>query len=80
VIGTGGLTALTTDELKLLLRAVHKGELLCPIDPIGLASTGLLRLTDHLGVLHGLDEAGVRAVLVCVLAERTRGYRPRAVV
>ncbi len=79
MIGTGGLTALSTDELRLLLRVVHQGQLPCPIDRIGLASTGLLRIGDHLGVLRGVDEAGVRAVLVCVLAERAQGHRPRAI-
>lgn len=79
MIGTGGLTALSTDELRLLLKAVHSGEIPCPIDRIGLASTGLLRLGDDLAVLYGLDQAGVRAVLVSVLAERTRGHRPRLI-
>ena len=67
-----GLTHVSTDDLKGLLRAVHRGELRCPIDAPGLATTGLLRLIDDLGALRGLDEAGVRAVLTCVVAERSR--------
>jgi len=70
VFGTGGLTELSTDELRLLLSAVHRQQLPCPIDRIGLATVGLLRVGDHIGILRGLDEEAVRAVLVSVLAER----------
>jgi hypothetical protein len=66
-----GLTAVSTDDLKAVLRAVHRGELPCPIVAQGLAMTGLLRLLDDLEPLRGLDEAGVRAVLTCTLAERS---------
>ena len=67
-----GMTALKTDDLKALLRLVHRGELTCPITQIGLAQSGLLRLGDDVGHLFGLNEAGVRAVLVAVLAERNQ--------
>lgn len=70
MFGTGGLVELSTDELQLLLRAVHRGELSCPVDRIGLATVGLLRIGDHIGILGGLDERGVKAVLISVLAER----------
>lgn len=66
-----GMTALKTDDLIAILRVVHRGELSCPITQIGLAQAGLLRLGDDVGHLFGLDEAGVRAVLVAVLAERS---------
>ena len=72
MIGSGGLRAVKTDDLKKLLAAVHRGDLPCPVDGIGLATAGLLRLQDELGVLHGLDRKSVHVVLVCVLAERTR--------
>lgn len=67
-----GLTAVTDQDLKALLRAVHRGELPCPLTAQGLAMTGLLRLLDDLEPLRGLDAPGVRAVLTCVLAERSR--------
>ena len=70
-----GMTAVKTDDVKALLRCVHRGELACPITQIGLAQAGLLRLGDDVGHLFGLDEAGVRAVLVAVLAERLAGNR-----
>ncbi len=70
MLGSGGLTALPTPQLELLLKAVHKDELGCPIDRIGLATVGLLHLGDDLEVLRGLDKSGVRAVLISVIAER----------
>lgn len=70
MIGSKGLKAISTQDLKEILRQVHRGELSCPIDRIGLATTGLLRLADDLDVLNGLDERAVRAVIVSVLAER----------
>ena len=70
MLGSGGLTRVTTEDLERLLRAVHRHELPCPIDRIGLASTGLLRTGDDIGILLGLDERAVRSLLVCVIAER----------
>jgi hypothetical protein len=72
VIGTGGLKSVSTRDLRQLLKLVHRGELKCPIDRVGLAVNGLLRLGDDLGVLAGLDDRAVRAVLISVLAERPR--------
>jgi hypothetical protein len=72
MIGSGGLTTLTTPQLQLLLRALHRGELPCPIDRVGLATVGLLHLGDELEALRGLEANGVRAVLISVLAERRR--------
>ena len=59
-----------SEDLRAILRFVHRGELNCPIDPIGLAVVGLLRLQDDVEALAGLEEAAVRAVISCVLAER----------
>ncbi len=70
MFGSGGLKDVKSSDLKLILRAVHRGELPCPIDRIGLATTGLLRLGDDLETLRGLDLAGVKAVIIAVLAER----------
>jgi hypothetical protein len=78
MIGTGGLTHLSTPDLEQLLRLVFRGALSCPIDRVGLATTGLLRLGDDLALLHGLDGPATQAVLVAVLAERRRGSRARS--
>lgn len=70
MLGSGGLTSVTSRDLRALLRVVHNGELACPITQVGLATVGLLRLGDSLEVLRAVDQRGVRAVLVSVLNER----------
>ena len=66
-----GLTALREEELTTLLRYLHRGELDVPLTIETLTRIGLQHRHDVvMGALRGLDEAGVRAVLVCVLAER----------
>ncbi len=72
MLGSGGLTRVKTSDLKAVLRAVHREELPCPITQVGLAMVGLLRLGDSLDILHGLDQAGVRATLVVAISERSR--------
>lgn len=65
------LTDVPTEDLKKLLRHVHRGELPCPITADTLACVGLqFRGEPILAALRGLDEPAVRAVLICVLAER----------
>ena len=72
MVGAGqGLTGLSTDELQKLLRHLHRGELVCPVDIHRLTVVGFQYKAHALtSALRGLDEQGVRAVLVCVLAER----------
>ena len=66
-----GLTDFSTDELKLLLKYLHNGQLLCPLSARHIAIVGFqYKQAELMRALRGLDEAGVRAVLVCVLAER----------
>ncbi len=67
-----GLTHLTDPQLERLLRAVHRGYITCPIDAEQLMTAGLADIFDRAGFLGGLDEAGVKAVLIAVLAERRR--------
>lgn len=78
MFGSSGLTTVSDADLTRLLRAVHRAELPCPIDRIGLATAGLLHLGDELDVLRGLDAGGVKAVLIAVLAERRARARPTA--
>ena len=66
-----GLVPVQTDHLLALLRAVHRGEVQAPLDIAGLTRVGLQRCAeDLLAHLRGLDAAGLRAVLVAVIAER----------
>lgn len=66
------LKAIQTSDLEQILRLVHRGALATPIDRVGLAVNGLLRLGDDLELLSGLDAKAVQAVIVAVLAERRR--------
>lgn len=68
-----GLTELKTEELKKLLGHLHREELDCPITTENLARVGFQHRHDYImGAMRNLDGAGVRAVLVCVIAERPK--------
>ena len=72
-----GLTSLTTDHLKRLLKYLHDGSLGLPLNAHSIAAAGFqFRHHELMSALRGLDEAAVRAVLVCVLAERMQQERP----
>jgi hypothetical protein len=65
------LTGIETTRLEGLLRHLHRGELECPMSPVGLTCVGFQDVSEIvMGVMRGLDERGARAVLVAVLAER----------
>ena len=71
-----GLVDVTDADLEKALRALHKGDFDLPASPIGLARIGLQHCSAPLlATLRDLDAAGVRAVLVAVLAER-KARRP----
>ncbi len=66
-----GLTSLTTEQLKRLLAYLHQGKLSLPLDAHSIACAGFqFRHHELMDALRDLDEPAVRAVLVCVLAER----------
>ena len=72
MLGDHGLRTVSTDELKKVLKYVHNGTLACPLEVPALACVGLQHRSEVLlGALRGLDARSVRAVVVCVLAERT---------
>ena len=72
VLEAKGLTPLTNEELKKLLSFVFQGEVACPLEVVDLARAGLQhRYEPILAALRGLDQAAVKAVLICVIAERT---------
>ncbi|HVH99133.1 MAG TPA: hypothetical protein VM869_10495 [Enhygromyxa sp.] len=65
------LTGVPTNEIEQLLRFLYRREIEVPITPVALARVGLQhRSEEFMQSLRGLDEAGVRAVLVAVAAER----------
>ena len=67
-----GLTAVGLEDLKRVLRAVHRGTLPSPISRGALVAHGMGNIEGNLDLLVGLDHAGARSVLVAVIAERTQ--------
>lgn len=68
-----GLVEVPTADLEKLLRHHVRGELDVPVTIVGFTRLGLQhRANALLNALRGLDDAGVRAVLVAVLAERKK--------
>ena len=68
-----GLTELTEAELKKLLRHVYREELPCPVSADTLACVGFQSRQEWISAaVGGLDAAGVKAVLVAVIAERRK--------
>ena len=66
-----GLREIRTDELKKLLLLLHQGHLQGPVSPEGLTVVGFqYRTAILMSALRGLSTNGIRAVLVCTLAER----------
>lgn len=66
-----GLKKVPTTVLKRLLQQIHRGSIEFPITPLSLALLGMQDYSEALlGALRGLDQAGTRAVVIAVLAER----------
>ncbi len=66
-----GLTPVRTDDLKKLLRLVHRGEMNFPLNPTELARVGLQHCSpEMLSTLRELDQRAVTAVIVAVISER----------
>lgn len=75
--GGKGLTAVRSEDLTSLLRWLHRGDLQAPIDLPALARVGLQHCgTELMGHLRGLDQRGIQAVIVAVLAERSTPRPP----
>lgn len=70
--GGMGLTRVPESELTQLLLWLHQGKLVIPFQRVHALSAGFPYLSEHGDVLFGLDAAGLRAVLVAVIAERRR--------
>ncbi len=69
-----GLTEVQSEDLKTLLRYLHRDEMRFPLTPAELARFGLQHAAPSiLGHLRNLEKEAVRAVVVAVLAERLEG-------
>lgn len=66
-----GLTTLKTEELKKLLGMLHRGDLILPFTAHSVACCGFqYRQMEIMSAFRDLEKPAVRAILVCVLAER----------
>ncbi len=68
-----GLASVPSEQLRTVLRALHRGEIPAPLDIVALTRIGLQEPAERiLRQLRGLDATAARTVLVCVLAERAQ--------
>lgn len=68
----GGLTKLSDEQLKHLMRKIYRGELSCPFSRVDLLARGLNAVAEEGDLLFNLEETAVRAVISATLAERRR--------
>ena len=73
-----GVTRVPSDELKRLLKALHRGLLRTPITRSGLIEAAFGHLEAELDAMVGRDKAAAQALIVCVLAERNEAARKLA--
>jgi hypothetical protein len=75
-----GLTSVPTESLKQLLRLVYKDEATFPLTLSELARLGFQgRGSELMAQLRDHDAASVKAILICVLAERVAREQGRPV-
>ncbi len=67
-----GVTRVPSNELKRLLKALHRGLLRTPITRSGLIEAAFGHLEAELDAFVGRDQTSAQALIVCVLAERTQ--------
>jgi hypothetical protein len=65
-----GIHRISTDDLKRLMRALHRGALSSPVTRASLIEKGFGNIEGHLKHVVGRDSAGARAVIAAVLEER----------
>ena len=65
-----GLAHIPTERLRALFKLVTAGKIAAPVSMPALMLAGFGDIADELSILHGLDQAGLRAALVVALAER----------
>lgn len=70
MLSARGMHRITSDELKRLLRALHRGALSSPITRASLIEKGFGNLEGDLEHLVGRDTASARALIAAVLGER----------
>jgi hypothetical protein len=66
----GGLTQLSTADLRKLTRLIYKDQLLCPFKRSDLLVRGLNSLADHGDLLIGQEKKVILLLISAVLSER----------
>ncbi len=74
-----GMSRVSDDDLKRLLKTLHRGYLRTPITRSGLIEAAFGHVEADLDAMVGRDMPSAQALIVCVLAER-KAARKRAVV
>lgn len=72
-----GLSRVSDDDLKRLLKTLHRGHLRTPITRSGLIEAAFGHIEADLDPMVGRDLPSAQALIVCVLAER-QAARKRA--
>ena len=67
---TLGVHRINTDDLKRLLRALHRGVLTSPVSRSSLIEKAFGDIEGHLRLIVGLETASAKAVICAVLEER----------
>ena len=68
-----GLTGMTTEELRKLLRLIYRNEIQFPLNAQRIACAGFQYKHQVLiDALRDLDIKSAQAVIICVLAERIK--------
>jgi hypothetical protein len=70
-----GMHRVSTDDLKRLLRALHRGVLASPLTRASLVEKGFGDLEGHLSLIVGQEAGAARAVIVAVLQDRSAWER-----
>jgi hypothetical protein len=70
-----GMHRVSTDDLKRLLRSLHRGVLASPLKRSSLVEKGFGDLEGHLSLIVGRDAEAAKAVIVAVLQERAAWER-----
>lgn len=65
-----GIHRVSSEELKRLLRALHRGALSSPVTRASLIEKGFGNIEGHLSHVIGRDTAGARALIAAVMQER----------
>ena len=65
-----GLTSLSTEQLKYILKLIYTGHLQCPFSRQDLLVRGLNGVAEEGDLLFNLEQRAAQSVIIAVLSER----------